>query len=143
MSEIIPNQLYLGNVLHVNRLPWMNQHNINTIICVASKNDVTIQPEVRAAKTVHQFEILDNESQQLDFDRIVDLIDASLAHGAVLVNCAAGVSRSAACVIAYVMKTKNLSFEEAFIVVKRARPKINPNRSFMQQLARYRPIQPI
>jgi len=137
MSEVLRGQLYLGNVLNVNRLPWLDRHNIQTVICVATKDDVVIRDDVLAAKTVHQFEIVDREGQTLDFDRIVDLIEASLARGAVLVNCAVGMSRSAAFVIAYFMKMHQMSLNDAYILVKRARPKINPNPSFRQQLVIY------
>lgn len=86
MSMIIPKQLYIGNVINVNRLQWLNQHNINTIICVASPKDVTISQQVSACKTVYQYDIMDNENQKLDFEPIIQLIDDSLQRGAVLVN---------------------------------------------------------
>jgi protein-tyrosine phosphatase len=137
MSEIIPNQLFLGNVLHVNRLQWLNQKNIQTIVCVASKEDVTIREEIRSCKTVHQFELVDNLTQKLDFDSVITVIEDALKQGAVLVNCAVGLSRSPTFVIAYLMKTKKMSLNEAYHMVKRARPKINPNSSFMRQLQEY------
>lgn len=137
MSTIIPNQLYLGNVLNVNRLQWLNQHNIQTIICVARKEDVVIRPDILSSKTVHQFDLRDDHEQRLDFDPVVDLITESLRHGAVLVNCAVGMSRSPAFIMAFLMKTQHLTLNEAFVAVKRARPKINPNASFMRQLAEY------
>jgi hypothetical protein len=158
MSEIIHNQLFLGNVLNVNRLPWLNQKNIQTIVCVANKEDVTIREEIRSCKTVHQFELVDNLTQELDFDSVICVIEDALKQGAVLsegrmpsttnseggfatggvlVNCAVGLSRSPAFVIAYLMKTKKMSLNEAYQTVKRARPKINPNSSFMRQLQEY------
>ena len=144
MSHIIPGKLYLGNVLNVNRLSWLDQHNIQTIVCVASKKDVTIRDEILACKTVHQFDILDNEDQILEFDPVIRLIEDSMEKGAVLVNCAVGISRSASFVIAYLMKTHQLSLDVAFARVKQARPKIQPNPSFVTQLVAYeRNIQPI
>jgi len=137
MSEIIPKQLFLGNVLNVNRLSWLNQKNIQTIVCVANKEDVTIREEIRSCKTVHQFELVDNLTQELDFDSVIALIEDALKQGAVLVNCAVGLSRSPAFVIAYLMKTKKMSLNMAYQTVKRARPKINPNGSFMRQLQEY------
>ena len=137
MSAIILNELYLGNVLNANRLDWLNQKNIRTIICVASKEDVRIKPEIHSSKTVYQFEIYDNENQELDFNKIIQLIEKNMQRGAVLVNCAAGVSRSATFVIAYLMKTKHISLEEAYQIVKRARPKIAPNQSFLDQLMKF------
>lgn len=54
--------------------------------------------------------------------------------GVVFVHCNAGVSRSAAVVIAYLMKLKKLSYLEAFDVLKKERPCIKPNEGFVKQL---------
>ena len=48
-------------------------------------------------------------------------------------HCAAGVSRSASIVIAYIMWDKKMSFEEAFEFVESKR-KIGPNNGFIEQL---------
>jgi len=115
----------------------MDQHNIQTVVCVASPMDVTIKKEIRDTKTVYQFDIMDDTSQTLNFDPIVKLIDVSLERGAVLVNCAAGISRSASFVIAYLMKMQQKNFIDALSLVKRARPRISPNPFFMEQLVAY------
>jgi protein-tyrosine phosphatase len=47
------------------------------------------------------------------------------------------MSRSPAFVIAFLMKTQHMTLHDAFVAVKRARPKINPNASFMRQLVEY------
>jgi len=52
----------------------------------------------------------------------------------VLVNCAMGYSRSPSLVIAYLITYQNMSFDEAYRVVLRGRPQINPNPGFVQQL---------
>jgi protein-tyrosine phosphatase len=49
----------------------------------------------------------------------------------------AGISRSPTLVIAYLMKTQNLSFSEAFDLVKKKRPIIHPNQGFKNQLLQY------
>lgn len=137
MSVIIPNKLFLGNIVNASRLEWMNKQNINTVICVASERDVMINDNVKSNKIVYQFDILDIGCQVLDFDPIVDLIHNSFKNGAVLVNCAVGISRSASFVIAYLMKYHKMSLNRAFTIVKTLRPKINPNPSFMIQLQNY------
>ena len=50
--------------------------------------------------------------------------------GGVLVHCFAGVSRSATCVIAYLMQEKEMSFEQAFSYASKRRPVIFPNMGF-------------
>ena len=54
--------------------------------------------------------------------------------GTILVHCAAGVSRSASVVIAYIMYTHKLKFLDAFKKVKEKRPCIRPNPGFISQL---------
>ena len=50
--------------------------------------------------------------------------------GSVLVHCAAGVSRSASIVIAYLMRIKGWTYAEAFSYVKSKRFVICPNSGF-------------
>ena len=48
----------------------------------------------------------------------------------VLVHCHAGISRSASVVITWLMKHRNMTYEEAYIYVKERRPTIVPNQTF-------------
>ncbi|KAF2809555.1 dual specificity protein phosphatase 12 [Mytilinidion resinicola] len=59
------------------------------------------------------------------------------AGGGVLVHCAMGKSRSATCVIAYLMQQHNISAEEALSHLRKARPICEPNSGFMSQLELY------
>ncbi len=52
----------------------------------------------------------------------------------VFVHCAAGESRSATIVIAYLMWNKKMTFDKAYNLVKEKRPRIYPNFGFRQQL---------
>lgn len=45
-----------------------------------------------------------------------------------------GISRSVAIIIAYLMSYRNLSFEDARLLVRNYRQNINPNHGFVQQL---------
>ncbi len=68
-------------------------------------------------------------------------IDQCLANkGSVLVHGNAGISRSAALVIAYVMETRGLTSAEAIRSVQRRRFCIFPNEGFRRQLIEYEPI---
>lgn len=52
-------------------------------------------------------------------------------------HCYAGVSRSATCVIAYLMQERELSFEDAFSFASKRRPVIFPNMGFQRQLTEF------
>jgi hypothetical protein len=51
-----------------------------------------------------------------------------------LVYCQAGCSRSVAIAIAFIMWRENISYDDAFAVVKKARPIARPNMGFQKQL---------
>lgn len=61
-------------------------------------------------------------------------IDSGRSSGCVLVHCNAGVSRSAAVVVAYLMRSHGWSYSAAFEFVRHKRPRARPNRGFVQQL---------
>jgi protein-tyrosine phosphatase len=61
--------------------------------------------------------VLDNSSQSLlrHFPAAIAFIkDGMRRGGGVLVHCYAGVSRSATCVIAFLMQEREMSFDQAF-----------------------------
>jgi predicted protein tyrosine phosphatase len=57
--------------------------------------------------------------------------------GRVLVHCAAGISRSSTIIIAYLMREYALSLEDALVMTRNARPFVQPNDGFFQQLRDY------
>lgn len=72
------------------------------------------------------------------FDECLDFIGEAVGNNsAVLVNCWAGVSRSATIVIAFLIRTMCLNYLEAFETVRKARHWINPNKGFREQLMRW------
>ncbi|KNC54523.1 endonuclease/exonuclease/phosphatase family protein [Thecamonas trahens ATCC 50062] len=80
--------------------------------------------------------IIDAPCVALPIDAVCAAIDTARTAGrAVIIHCAAGVSRSAACVIAYLMRSCDLDFLAAHAQVKAARPAIAPNPGFVRQLA--------
>ena len=55
-----------------------------------------------------------------------------MSKGGVLVHCYAGVSRSASCVIAFLMQDRDMTFSEAFQFASKRRPVIFPNMGFQR-----------
>ncbi|KAJ6316816.1 hypothetical protein OIU78_019990 [Salix suchowensis] len=80
--------------------------------------------------------IRDMESEDLlDYlDVCLDFIENSRKEGAVLVHCFAGVSRSAAIITAYLMKTEQLSLEGALESLRQSCESVCPNDGFLEQL---------
>jgi protein-tyrosine phosphatase len=64
------------------------------------------------------------------FPAAVAFIKEGINRGGVLVHCYAGVSRSSACVIAYLMQEKGMQFQDAFSFASKRRPIIFPNMGF-------------
>lgn len=85
-----------------------------------------------------QFEVNDFPTENISkyFQEAFDFIEKS---DKVFVHCAAGVSRSATIVIAYIMKKKKLDHESALAFVTSKRPVIYPNSGFIKQLSEYKP----
>ncbi|KAM4634493.1 uncharacterized protein ACJ7VT_001113 isoform 2-T2 [Polymixia lowei] len=57
--------------------------------------------------------------------------------GAVLVHCAAGISRSPALAVAYIMYSLGMDLDHAYRFVKERRPSISPNFNFLGQLQHF------
>jgi len=69
------------------------------------------------------------------FDDAADKVNEIITNdGRVVIHCMAGVSRSASLVIAYLIKHKNMSLREAFLMVREKRRIAMPNHGFMRQL---------
>ena len=87
---------------------------------------------VRIADTV-------NRNILIFFKKHYDFVEGvrQKRRGAVLVHCAAGVSRSATLVLAYLMRRMGWQYLQAFGFVQQRRPYIRPNPGFVLQLQAY------
>ena len=70
-------------------------------------------------------------------DEVADMIKEGVEKGGILVHCMAGVSRSATCVIAYLMREHKHSLRSALELVRSKRPIVCPNYGFHKQLKEY------
>ena len=64
-------------------------------------------------------------------------IEAALEGGGVLVHCFGGKSRSPAFIAAYLMSSRSWTFDEAYNMIKAARPTVDINTGFERQLRAY------
>lgn len=136
MSKIIytdSKKLYLGDIFDANNDIYLKENNINTIISVAEDVDIKLtNPDIH----IYKYNLQDSYDCDISiyFDEISDHIHKEHT---VLVNCVAGISRSASFVIAYLMKYYNLTLEDAFLYVRKRRNRICPNKKFMTYLLEY------
>ncbi|KAK6483168.1 dual specificity protein phosphatase 19-like [Huso huso] len=96
-------------------------------------------PEQFVYKAISILDLPDTDITSFFQDCFRFIEKAKAQNGVVLVHCNAGVSRSASIVIGYLMSTEYLHFDDAFPLVKNARPAICPNPGFMEQLRKYKP----
>ena len=66
--------------------------------------------------------------------------DARRDGGVVFLHCIEGKSRSAACVIAFLIDTEGMAMREALALLQSARPVVRPNEGFLLQLQHYEKI---
>jgi protein-tyrosine phosphatase len=107
----------------------LKDKNIRTVLTTASGLSVNYS----GMNIVHrQWNMLDIESYFIGryFEETYREIEEGLKRGSVLVHCAAGISRSASCVIAYLMKKYNMGFIQALNFTKKKRKFICPNYGF-------------
>lgn len=98
-------------------------------------------PNVHPADFIYRkLNMIDSETQDLKpfFDRAASFIDDALrAGGRVLVHCIAGVSRSVAMVVAFMMSRRGIRLQAGLKQITKARSIIRPNEGFLLALAEY------
>ncbi|XP_076682264.1 serine/threonine/tyrosine-interacting protein isoform X1 [Andrena cerasifolii] len=145
MQEVVPG-LYLGpySAAIRSKLQCLLEHGITHIVCVRHHTEANfIKPNFPDKFQYLVLDIADTATENIihHFQQVKAFIDEGLnSGGQVLVHSNAGISRSAALVLAYVMETYGLSQTRAYAMVQQKRFCINPNEGFMAQLREYEPI---
>ncbi|CAD8111378.1 unnamed protein product [Paramecium sonneborni] len=129
--------LWLGDYTAAFNQQLLKQKNIKTVLTVASGLNVKYPANCDIVHKVYN--ILDIESCNIKriWGDTYQQIEEGLQKGSVLVHCAAGVSRSAATVIAYLMRKQGMSFSEAFQFTRLKRSVVCPNFGFQRQLKQF------
>ncbi|PKK64388.1 hypothetical protein RhiirC2_634381, partial [Rhizophagus irregularis] len=129
---IIPEFLYLGDAKTAR---WFPHFLSNKITHVINLSDNEIVP-LRYLK----INITDDPSSNISkhFHECIDFIEnAKSTNGRVYVHCLAGISRSTSIVIAYLMNSQKIHYNQAFNLVKEKRPNVKPNQGFVEQLRKF------
>jgi len=131
-TKILEN-LYIGNINSTIDDQELKKLGINQIITVGTGNNKYI----KNAHNLNMLELFVNDSLEQKLDPFIDIAINNIESNInmkTLVHCYSGISRSAAFVIAYLMKKNKISYEEAFKFLKTKYPKANPNSNFVNQL---------
>ncbi|XP_012619403.1 dual specificity protein phosphatase 18 [Microcebus murinus] len=132
----ITRSLYISNSVAANDKLLLCSNHITTVVNVsvevanASHEDIQyVRVPVADTPTASLYDF---------FDPIADHIHSvEMRQGRTLLHCAAGVSRSAALCLAYLMKYHAMSLLDAHTWTKSCRPIIRPNSGFWEQLIHY------
>ncbi|CAB4410995.1 unnamed protein product [Rhizophagus irregularis] len=157
---IIPEFLYLGDAKTARCNDSSNESNeigdkvIDNGIVVIGKavdnkfidkaveneiNDNVVDNEIVPLRYL-KIDITDDPSSNISkhFHECIDFIEnAKSTNGRVYVHCLAGISRSTSIVIAYLMNSQKIHYNQAFNLVKEKRPNVKPNQGFVEQLRKF------
>ena len=130
MDQITDN-IWLGNVMAASNVYNLKKEGFKKILCVMDYDIPKYQEnEIFNRKII---EIVDSPTYNIlkHFGECLNFIKGDEK---ILVHCAAGASRSATVVIAYLMWKNKMKFEDAMKFVQKKRPIIYPNFGFKEQL---------
>ncbi|KAF9043576.1 phosphatases II [Hymenopellis radicata] len=146
ISEVIENQLYLGNMWEAQSTLLRQKHGITHVLSVCpdieDMNDVLLQlqPELSSSPRHLVISVKDSETADLmsHFPATFEFIDSALTTGGrVFVHCALGLSRSPTVIAAYLIRKRGLSVGDALALIRESREYIMPNAGFVHQLHEY------
>ncbi|KAG9481472.1 hypothetical protein GDO78_010608 [Eleutherodactylus coqui] len=120
------------------KLSILQKYGITHIVCIRQSIEANfIKPNFQHLFRYLVLDIADNTIENIIrfFPMTKEFIDGCLQSGGkVLIHGNAGISRSAALVIAYIMETFGVKYRDAFTYVQERRFCINPNAGFVHQL---------
>ncbi len=141
-SSIVPGLLYVGGYHVANDEKKLRELGIRHIVRLGDNDDLPLY-EDHMEMEYHTINIEDCTRSHLTPDilnRAIDFILQSTTP--VLIHCRAGVSRSPAVAMAYLIRVNKMSYREARNLVQEKRPCASPNSTFWKDLQRYTTLMP-
>eukprot|EP01084_Bolivina_argentea_P169719 294181_1 len=143
--SMLLDQLFIGDAYMAQNNEIITNLQITHIVNVTASALTSFQLNKNIAKKLiyYQIKIDDAAAENIIdyFDKVCEFIDNVINEkgkwNKVLVHCMLGISRSSTICIAYLMKSKNYSLDDAYLLLKKARPRIKPNAGFWEQLTKY------
>lgn len=133
----VTSNLAISDVWAAKNSDMLKKAGITHIVTLLSYSNIRPVPE--GIKNL-EMDILDYPDENIiDELKVTNkfIDDAIQSGGSVLVHCQAGISRSCTVLCAYLMKSKGISRDEAFRMVKEKRAWVKPNDGFWEQLEVY------
>ncbi len=112
-------------------LDRLKENGIGAVVTAADLK-YEFPPEIKQIKLI--FEDKPNEPLLPQVSKAVEFIEEQRKHTGVVIHCVSGISRGPAVTIGYLIKAKNMSFEDALEAVKGKRGCTDPNPGFVEQL---------
>ena len=129
----VNDYIYIGNRSASEDFRTLNSENIVKVLQLLDFSILTEGQNIE----VHYIKMEDSESQDISFilPEALRYIQYSVNHRQkILIHCNAGVSRSGTVLIAYLMASLKINFEQALAIAQDIRPCISPNKGFKRQL---------
>ncbi|VDK66975.1 unnamed protein product [Anisakis simplex] len=138
MTEVVSG-LYICGVTALTA-ENMQKYNIALIV-----NATTEVPNARSLGSIARVKLWLEDTTKADLyphlHLLCDQIEEAISQGAnVLVHCVAGVSRSAAICLAFLVKYHNMSLRDAYFHMASRRPLVRPNLGFWRQLIAFEQV---
>ena len=135
LSEILDDFLYLGGDLVARNEQQLREAGITHVInCAADYSEDYFKDKGIKYKSYHLKDHVHEDIACVFYDAIEFLKSAKDEGGKVFVHCVQGISRSATIVIAYIIYTTKMSYNESYTLCRSRRPCANPNMAFIAQL---------
>ncbi|ORE09048.1 phosphatases II [Rhizopus microsporus var. microsporus] len=133
IGEQITDYIWLGGFRTLESREFLEDNQIKHVLSLGHfkrcKPPIEVNHKIIAVKDDPEAHLIQHFPEAIEF-----ISNAVSKREHVLVHCLAGVSRSPAILAAYLMATENWTVEEALANIQKARPFINPNRGFLNQL---------
>lgn len=141
MNRVI-HQLYIGCADDFNSPDKMRVEEISDVVKLYESR--AEYPAISPDFTVWERPVVDGEGWTDSWlHDVIDLIDLNLRSGkSTIVCCAAGKSRSAVVILAYLCVHQNLKLWQAWFVLYRARPSVDPSIDLLAFLMKFLGVHP-
>ncbi len=140
-NQVLRGRLWIGDIIGAEKLGSLPV--IKAVVTLHSKPEEEYPYKRADGCALHYVSIQDASHEDMSqfFEATTSFIHEHILLGSgVYVHCEAGVSRSAAMCIAYLIRFGRMSLDQAYMTVYCARPIICPNLGFVRQLQQYEQV---